>query len=404
MENSQFPKNEGQKPILETSNPHSDRHADFNNKRLFDRLEAKHKPKPYWKQYRILYFSVLGASFLFHILSACTAAALVYFFLFGLTGSMAMSGILTLAALAALELTKRETSSKFFHTRLQFGKMSGGLLAAVLGLSIISTAASYFGAEKTVHQFAKGPALVNADSTTQPLRAQIADIDKQISDAKKMKWKGKLTVQGQNTLAALTTAKADLLAEQTRQQKRIDGNNDTALEEHKTTTNTNGQQFAAFTLLSEILLILCLFYIQYYDFRSFAEYAHAHAETATQPAAQPAKPAAPDVPKPSEQPAKPAAPDVRQDLTHNFSSNGNGLPKNERQPIGFAYANRNAPARTQNVITQTVSEQTRVCEHCGTPYVYGHRRQKFCTDQCRIDAWQNRTGRRIKRTGSAPIG
>lgn len=392
MQNSQFPKNEGQKPILETTNPHSDRHADFNNKRLFDRLEAKHKPKPYWKQYRVLYLAVLGASFLFHILSACTAAALIYFFLFGLIGSMAVSGILTLAALAALELTKRETSSKFFHTRLQFGKMSGGLLAAVLGLSIISTAASYFGAEKTVHQFAKGPALVNADSTTQPLRAQIADIDRQMSDAKKMKWKGKITVQGQNALAALTSAKADLLAEQTRQQKRIDGNNDTALEEHKTTTNTNGQQFAAFTLLSEILLILCLFYIQYYDFRSFAEYAHAHAETAPKPTEQPGKP--------NEQPAKPAAPNVRQDPAPAFSSNGNGLPKNERQPIGFAYANRDAPARTQNVDTQTVNDHLRNCEHCGTAYIYGHRRQKFCTDQCRIDAWQDRTGRKLKRTAT----
>jgi hypothetical protein len=389
MENLQFPKNEGQKPILETTNPHSDRHADFNNKRLFDRLEAKHKPKPYWKQYRILYLAVLGASFLFHILSACTAAALVYFFLFGLTGSLAMSGTLTLAALGALELTKRETSSKFFHTRLQFGKMSGGLLAAVLGLSVISTAASYFGAEKTVHQFAKGPALVNADSTTQPLRLQITDIDRQINDAAKMKWKGKLTVQGQNTLAALTSAKADLMAEQTRQQKRIDGNNDTALEEHKTTTTNNGQQFAAFTLLSEILLILCLFYIQYYDFRSFAEYAHAHAETTPEP------------PGPQ---AKATNGATQQNPVHAFSGNGNGLPKNERQPIGFAYANRNAPARTQTVITENATQpgndHLRNCEWCQRPYTYGHRRQKFCNDQCRINAWQDRTGRKLKRTGT----
>ncbi|MEI6410001.1 MAG: hypothetical protein WCR52_11495 [Bacteroidota bacterium] len=400
MENSQFPKNEGKKPILETINPHSERHDDFNNKRLFDRLEAKHKPKPYWKQYRILYLAVLGASFLFHVLSACTAAALIYFFLFGLTGSVTASGALTLAALAVLEFTKRETSAKFFHTRLQFGKMSSGLFAAVLGLSVISTAASYFGAEKTVHQFAKGPALMNADSSTMPLKVQIADLDKQIGDAKKMKWKGKLTVQGQNTLASLTAAKADLLTEQNRQQKRIDSKNDTAETEHKTTTNTNAGQFAAFTLLSEILLIFCLFYIQYYDFRSFAEYAHAHAEEQPEPAAEPMT-------------AKPAAPNVRQNAPPAFQHNGNSLPTNERQPIGFAYANRNAPAYapartqnvdTQNVITQTVAEQTRVCEHCGTAYVYGHRRQKFCTDQCRIDAWQNRTGRKIKRTGAAPIG
>lgn len=380
MEKSQFPKNEGEKPILQTTNPHSDRMADFNNKRLFDRLEEKHRPKAYWKQYRILYLAVLGASFLFHILSACTAAALIYFFLLSLIGSLIASGIFTLAALAALEFTKRETSSKFFHTRLQFGKMSGGLLAAVLGLSIISTAASYFGAEKTVHQFAKGPALVNADSTTQPLKAQIADIDKQIGDAKKMKWKGKITVQGQNTLAALATAKADLLAEQSRQQKRIDGNNDTATQEHKTTTSANGQQFAAFTLLSEILLILCLFYIQYYDFRSFAEYAHAHAETTPEP------------PGPQ---AKATNGATQQNPAPAFTSNGNGLPKNERQPIGFAYANRNAPARTQNV-----DDHLRNCEHCGTAYIYGHRRQKFCTDQCRIDAWQDRTGRKLKRTGT----
>ncbi len=41
MENLQFPKDEGQKPILETTTPQSDHHTDFNNKRLFDRLKAE---------------------------------------------------------------------------------------------------------------------------------------------------------------------------------------------------------------------------------------------------------------------------------------------------------------------------------------------------------------------------
>ena len=47
---------------------------------------------------------------------------------------------------------------------------------------------------------------------------------------------------------------------------------------------------------------------------------------------------------------------------------------------------------TQNV-TQTVSdEKLRICEFCDEPYVYGHARQKYCCDECRISAWQEKSG------------
>jgi hypothetical protein len=193
-------------------------------------------------------------------------------------------------------------------------------------------------------------------------------------------------------LAALATAKADLMAEQTRQQKRIDGNNDTALEEHKTTTTANGQQFAAFTLLSEILLILCLWYAQFYDYRSFSEYALAHTETAA---------------KPSEQPAKPAAPPATNPQQHANghqvgTSNGVLIENATRPPIGFMYANRDRDTtKIVNENRPAVNDTNlRACGHCGKSYVYRHAKQVYCADQCRIDAWQDRTGKKLKRTGT----
>lgn len=41
-------------------------------------------------------------------------------------------------------------------------------------------------------------------------------------------------------------------------------------------------------------------------------------------------------------------------------------------------------------------ENERVCNHCLTPYVYRHHKQKYCCDNCRILAWQEKTGKKLK--------
>lgn len=375
-------------PDFQTSNPFSEHFQKFGNTRLFDRLQSKFTPKPYYYQYRILRAVSFGASILFHILSAATAAALVFLFVGKLIPSDLTAGAVTLAALAVLEVSKRETSGRFFHDALQFSKISPGLCAAVIGLSAVSIACSYFGAEKAVKELTPPPALVIADTLTAPIRAQIADIDGQIADAKKNTWKGKVTAPSQRTIERLTAQKETLLNELVRQQTRTDTRNDETEETHTRTTETNAAGFALFTLVSELLLILCLWYLQYYDFRSYAEYC--------------AKPTG----------GKAASIGFRDIQTPVLSANGdeNGtLPTNEaaRRPIGFHRQEGNemryrardneksydaSPPADQ---VREIDKSLKPCAHCATLFRYRTTWQKFCSTDCKLAYHEAKHGRKF---------
>lgn len=376
-------------PDFQTSNPFSDHFAKFGNTRLFDRLQSKFTPKPYYYQYRILRAVSFGASILFHILSAATAAALVFLFVGKLIPSALAAAAVTLAALAVLEVSKRETSGRLFHDALQFSKISPGLCAAVVGLSAISIACSYFGAERAVKELTPPPALVDADTLTAPIRAQIADIDGQIADAKKNTWKGKVTAPSQRTIERLAAQKETLLTELVRQQSRNDTRNDETEKTHIVTTQANASGFALFTLCSELLLILCLWYLQYYDFRSYAEYC--------------AKPTGGKVAGIGFKGIQ--APALVADGHDNGSSNGT-LPTNEtRRPIGFHRDTDNGMSYRDNAMgytpppsaveTREVDKSLKPCEHCGTLFRYRTTWQKFCSTDCKLAYHEARHGRKF---------
>jgi len=354
-------------PEFHTTNPHSDHFQEFGNARLFERLQKKFKPKPYHYQYRIIRAVVLGSSFLFHILSAATAAALIWLFISKLISSEILAGAITLAALAALELSKRETSGRFFHDYLQFGKFSPALAFAVIGLAAISTTCSYFGAEKAVKHFTAAPTLISADSTTAPLRSNLAAIDQQISAARATKWNGKTTERSQRTIERLTRQKEMILGELVRVQQRTDGKNDATETDHATTTEANATGFAAFTLVCELLLIVALFYLEYYDYRS-------HAEACKKPAGAPLPIVTNAAPTPS----------------------FNGA----QRPITTTMNAADTASRATKIVydaTKIVNSENRTCEYCKTLFVSNHRKQRFCGSECRVNAWQDANGREVKR-------
>lgn len=357
--------NEKSAPAFPTVNPHSEHFSQFQNARLFDRLQKKFTPKPYWKQYQILRGVVLASSYLFHVLSAATAAALVFLFIHGVTQSAIVSGVLTAVVLAALEIAKRITSTRLFSSFLQFGKLSAGLALSALCLSALSTAAAYFGAHRAVVEWTPPAQQISVDSLTAPLRDQIATIDQQISDARKQTWKGKITAPAQRTIERLTRQKETALAELVRQQQRIDGKNDTTETIHQETTQINASGFALFTLTSEILLLLAIFYLEFYDYRSFAEHCK-----------------------------RPAAGDQQATDGVKVGSLAGELLNGSPRPAAVAKLRVDENRLTKIV---TTGDTVRKCEHCGKRYEYRHAKQKYCCDNCRIEAWQSRTGKEIKR-------
>lgn len=357
------------KQAFPTTNPHSDNFSQFENTRLMDRLNKKSTPKPYWKNYALLRGVVLCSSYLFNLLSAATAAALVFFTLRALVGNDILAGAITGAALVALELVKRETGTRFFSDFLQFRKMSPGLAGVVVLMMGLSTTASYFGAKRAVVEFTPPPVTIKADSLTAPLLAQVTAADQQISAAAQMKKKGVVTPSAQRTIERLSRQKETALAEIARIQARTDSRNDTAENRHELATKVNANGFAAITLASELLLLLCLWYLQFYDYRSFVEYCAKG--NATQ----------------SDGNAPPIPTTQRNNATQ-------GIPTQNGATIMHARADvLSATERSNNA---TLLPNQRTCEHCQTVYTYGHRRQKFCSEKCRIESWQERNGKEIR--------
>jgi hypothetical protein len=92
-----------------------------------------------------------------------------------------------------------------------------------------------------------------------------------------------------------------------------------------------------------------------------------------------------------------------QNLQSNGNSNDNSNATETPRPIGFKQGYTNANSNEKNSPTQTVytenveGHKLRVCANCGTSYVYGHARQKYCKDKCRIEFWEKKNGRKLKK-------
>lgn len=346
-------------PAFHTTNPHSENFTKFENTRLFDRLQKKFTPKPYWKQYQVLRVVVLASSYLFNLLSAATAAALIYFFLVGMIGNEIASGIFTALLLGVLEIAKRETTGRLFNGILQFSKFSAALAGAVLLLTVLSVASSYFGSKRLVTEFTPQAQQISADSLTAPLRAQLDAISTQKKQAAAQTWKGKITAPALRTIERLTKQEETILAELARVQTRIDGKNDSTETEHKADTTNTAGKFALFTLICELLFLLAAFYLEYYDYRSYAE-------KCKRPAPAPA------------------------------ALDADILPP--APPVNRVYHLRADENRIYTKIVQPpTADNLRTCEHCAQPYTYKHAKQRFCSEQCRINAWQQQTGRTVKK-------
>jgi hypothetical protein len=74
------------------------------------------------------------------------------------------------------------------------------------------------------------------------------------------------------------------------------------------------------------------------------------------------------------------------------------------QRIGFIFGKQTAKEhlptndnRNENSNTIIVNENRRVCLHCQNEYTYKHHKQLYCTENCRVLAWEQRTGKKLNR-------
>lgn len=75
----------------------------------------------------------------------------------------------------------------------------------------------------------------------------------------------------------------------------------------------------------------------------------------------------------------------------------------KRRAIGFNVKNddnghRNARAREDGEGNNAESSKVRQCGNCGQTFEFKHWNAQYCSEQCRITAWQNRTGRKLRKS------
>lgn len=259
------------KPILHSEDVFDDSFKEFQESSLFNKLNRKYKPVPYYKKYKPLKLIALVSSYLFNVFSGLTASTLVYFFAYELTNQAVLAGFITTAFITILELSKRKTSSIFFKDLLQFRKLGVLLLCFGLLLTGLSITASYFGSKKIVREFSIAP-IIDIDSLVYPLRGEILELDSQIVLARNTKWLGTTTSTSQKTIASLSEQKATIQAEIFRVQADTEAKNEEIITAHSQQTKVNANHFAMVTLLLELLFVITAFYLEYYDFRSYLEF------------------------------------------------------------------------------------------------------------------------------------
>lgn len=265
-------RNFNQFPQLAAENQYAKQFEYLQESALFQRLQEKFTPLPYYQKYKGIKWIALTASYLFNLFSGLTASTLVYFFVLNLTDNWVVSAIWTVTFIVLIEVAKRKTNSIFFKDWLQFGKLSYSLLTIGLLLLCLSVSFSYFGSKQLVQKFTTPPPPIINDSLTVPLKEQLASINQQIEAARATKWKGTTTTASQRTIEILSNQQLVLQRQLFSIENQTDHDNKAVLAKHQENTIIKSEYFAAVTFMLELLFILCAYYLEYYDYRSFAEF------------------------------------------------------------------------------------------------------------------------------------
>jgi hypothetical protein len=90
-------------------------------------------------------------------------------------------------------------------------------------------------------------------------------------------------------------------------------------------------------------------------------------------------------------------------ITNEYQSIFNGIHDSSEQAktsdLTAMNFNGNDNRITKVVVVQKSDKNSneRVCKNCNEIYIYKHHKQMYCTDKCRIESWEKRTGKTLKK-------
>lgn len=240
--------------------------------------------------------------------------------------------ILVLVLLIFLEQFKRILLSSIAQRYYQFIKIS--TFGALLALLVFSLSAffSYKGANLAFKSFSSTPSLINTDSIQNAYTAKIDSLGARQKELLNIKYKGTTTRTAAKTAGKVQEELLMLQNEKQEELKIARLANEEKLLSFTDSTQSKGFYFALLALIFDLSLVLCLFYCELYDFRSLAEFG----EVATTAAVPP----------------------------HETSTK-------------FTHKKGN-------------------CLNCNSSFEKTVPNKKYCSESCRIEAYEERTGKKLK--------
>lgn len=268
----------------------------FLESKLAQRLIQKYKLKPFQERFNNLRWATIIISMLCHFLAIIASSTFIYSKIIAIIRnfqySMIIAGIISFVVLCIIEILKRDITQKLFQDFYQFGTKYNYTWRMLLVILLISTSTlfSYYGGFDVVQTISTPPSYIEpAKQNTQQIKSDYTiSIQKAKDNAESFKqsrtWKGKLSEQDakryssmlhniealqQQMLNRIATVenqnREDIIQSKIEFEKKSNQFNDTVRQK--------GSGLAHISIIGELLLILCLWFLEFFDFRTISQYA-----------------------------------------------------------------------------------------------------------------------------------
>ena len=281
----------------------------------------------------------------------------------GDTVAIGAGGAIGIAAAALLEIVKTAMIIGVFTALYKYKKISIGIAAAAITLQGASIALSFYGARAMPKLATSAPPPFNSseyDKRAEAIATEIASIRKANS------WKGVVTKKGN-----------EFITQANERAERVDNERAEAKAAHEIkTAKTEAEQGETTNIVgyigisNEFLILFCFAFYSYFLYRVYRENEDREGDGANSPTR--ATTTAPPPP-----PTMPTIPTTT-------PSTGQPAPPSNRKPIGFYTSDEvetviikpDTPGNNKN-------PHLKECGHCQKEFQYNHKKQIYCSGECR---------------------
>ncbi len=346
------------------------------------------RPKIFIERFKNLNLIAQIGIFFFPLISIVTSVSFIYGHMM-VIGNLYLAVIISVLLLGIVELTKNHLLTNGLDTYFSNSGKSMGTFVFAFLFSALSFVMSYNGAEMLVKnmdtskQVIKDSSMVNLAAIDNNYSLQIAAEQSKIDNINAMakkQWHGLHTTQQTTLLTSIEENIKTLRLLGEKEKDRILSEKSVNLSTAESSVNYNAWIFKIFAGIIEFLLILSITFEAFYKFKT-----------------------------------------VREDMDlKNFKTDPNRHinlePKNikiigENQPVQAPSIGLNSGNNERKVIGfiqgVTIDENRvyenrielqsgfRTCKNCTAEFVAKHHKQVYCNNECRIEFWEQKNGRKL---------